>query len=219
MLFGTAIPRGRATIAPLLMVLVGCGAKSATQHGPVGGSGFGGMTVPTASGGSAGPGSSGGAAAQGDAAGAGGTGGPSGGGPVGGASASGAGGGGAPGVGGGPPEDGAAGMDGSGAGVAGSGVAGGASGAGGVAGGASGAGGVAGGASGAAASRVVRRVPAVSRVALGRSRAAWSGNPGRPSRRCRTESAKLPCSTAATRCRHPCRPTSRLENSIQPPAS
>ena len=41
---------------PLLMVLVGCGAKSATQHGPVGGSGVGGMT--TASGGSAGPGSS-----------------------------------------------------------------------------------------------------------------------------------------------------------------
>jgi hypothetical protein len=144
MRFGTAIPRGLASIPPLLMALVGCGANSATQHGPVGGSGGGGMTAP-ASGGSAGPASSGGAAAHEDDRGVGGTAGPGGGAPVGGA---GTGGGGAPGVGGGPTEDGAAGMDGSGAGIAGSGVAGGASDGSGVAGGASGAGG-AGGASGA----------------------------------------------------------------------
>ena len=125
MRFGTAIPRGLASIVPLLMALVGCGARSATQHGSVGGSGVGG---PTASGGSVGPAGSGGAAAQ--------------------AGTAGAVGGGPPGIGGGPSGD-AAGMDGSGAGVAGSGVAGDASGAGGGAGGGSGAGGGAGGTSGA----------------------------------------------------------------------
>ena len=125
MRFGTAIPRGLASIVPLLMALVGCGARSTTQHGSVGGSGVGG---PTASGGSVGPAGSGGAAAQAGTAGA-----------VGGAP---------PGIGGGPSGD-AAGMDGGGAGVAGTGVAGDASGAGGGAGGGSGASGVAGDASGA----------------------------------------------------------------------
>ena len=47
MRFGRAIPRGLASIVPLLMALVGCGARSTTQHGSVGGSGVGG---PTASG-------------------------------------------------------------------------------------------------------------------------------------------------------------------------
>lgn len=51
---GTAIPRGLASTVPLLIALVGCGARSATPDGSVGGAGVGG---PTASGGTAADGS------------------------------------------------------------------------------------------------------------------------------------------------------------------
>jgi hypothetical protein len=67
MRLGTALPRGLASIVPVLMVLGGCGASSATQGGSVGGSG---VAASTASGGSAGLAGSGGAGAPSGTAGA-----------------------------------------------------------------------------------------------------------------------------------------------------
>ena len=67
MRFGAAIPRGLATITPLLLALGGCGSNSATQQGSVGSAGVGGTTGATASGGGGAPDRGGGPAGEGGA--------------------------------------------------------------------------------------------------------------------------------------------------------